>query len=130
MKKRKILKIIVTYLLLTLVCLLFSIIYEHFSHGVYSDYMVYMFAIPLFGGVLPFGVIGVVKFLPLPKRLVTNLYNSGIATLTIGSCLSGALAIYGTTSDLILIYWFVGISFLILAMMIYLVNITRIIKNI
>lgn len=122
MKKRKILKIIVTYLLLTLVCLLFSIIYEHFSHGVYSDYMVYMFAIPLFGGVLPFGIIGLIKNSPLPRRLVINLYNSGIATLTIGSCLSGALAIYGTNSDLVYIYLFFGSSITIAAIVIYLFN--------
>jgi hypothetical protein len=32
-----------TYLGFTLFCGLFSLIYEHFSHGVYSDYMVYLF---------------------------------------------------------------------------------------
>ena len=42
------------YLLLALVLALFGAVYEVFSHGVYSYYMLYAFAFPLAGGALPF----------------------------------------------------------------------------
>ena len=125
MKKRKIFKIILSYILITLFCILFSLVYEHFSHGVYSDYMLYMFLFPLIGGVLIFSMIGLVRFLPIPKRLVINLYNSGIATLTIGSCLNGVLEIYGTNSDLISIYWLLGGFLTLSASLIYLFSLVQ-----
>ena len=34
--------------------LLFGAVYEYFSHGVFSAFMVYAFLIPLLGGYLPF----------------------------------------------------------------------------
>ena len=41
------------YLAVTLVCAAFGAVYEIFSHGVYSYFMLYAFAFPLCGGVLP-----------------------------------------------------------------------------
>jgi len=97
------------YLGISMFCGLFSVVYEHFSYGVYSNYMIYLFLFPLLGGVLPFGSIRLLDNLKFPGRLALNLYNSGIAALTVGSCLQGALAIYGTTSGYMLVYWLGGI---------------------
>lgn len=36
-------------------CTVFGEVYEHFSHNVYSAYMVFAFAFPLAGGALLFG---------------------------------------------------------------------------
>ena len=42
-----------SYLFLSLFVLLFGQIYEHFSHGVYSNYMIFAFLFPLLGLFLP-----------------------------------------------------------------------------
>ncbi|SMC34184.1 hypothetical protein [Papillibacter cinnamivorans] len=94
--------------MLALFCAFFSFVYERFSHGVYSDFMVYLFLLPLLGGVLPFAGIALLKS-PYPGRVSRNLYNSGIAALTVGSCMSGVLEIYGTDSPYIPVYWTAGI---------------------
>lgn len=47
----------VTYICVTLFCLVFYLIYNIFSHGVHSPYMTYLFAWPLVLGVLPSGVM-------------------------------------------------------------------------
>ncbi len=107
-KKRKARKTVIIYLGVTLFCGLFSMVYEHFSHGVYSDYMIYLFLFPLSGGVLPFAVIGLMDRLYFPGRISLNLYNSGIATLSVGCCFKGVLEIYGTTSYYMPVYWIVG----------------------
>lgn len=65
--------------------LIFAIIYEHFSHGVYSLWMMTMPLIPfLFGSVLCFFVY--------PDRI----YQDGVLALTFSFLLKGVLEIYGT----------------------------------
>lgn len=87
--------------------MIFAAIYEYFSHQVYSGYMILAFTIPLVGGALPFLVIALLgrKF---PGRAAVNLYNSGIAALTVGSIMRGGLEIYGTTNNLTDVYWLAG----------------------
>jgi len=81
------------YLKATLFCLLFGAIYEHFSHGVYSYAMIYAFAIPLVGGTLPFYAASLKSTVPIPGRKALMLYHCAMATLTIGSIISGVLEI-------------------------------------
>lgn len=97
-----------TYLGAALFCGIFSLVYEHFSHGVYSGFMVFLFLFPLAGGALPFGAIRLMGARCFPGRLALNLYHSGIAALTVGSCLQGVLEIYGTTSPYMPVYWIAG----------------------
>ncbi|MCC8356763.1 MAG: hypothetical protein LJU34_02755 [Oscillospiraceae bacterium] len=98
------------YLLAAVFCMVFGAVYEHFSHDVYSWYMIYAFAFPLLGGALPFSVMALLDACPVPTRLPLNLYHSGIATLTVGSVFQGVLEIYGTTSRLMRVYWTAGIA--------------------
>ncbi len=42
------------YLTASIICAVFGAVYEMFSHGVYSFYMIYAFAFPLICGMLPF----------------------------------------------------------------------------
>ena len=81
--------------------------YERFSHGVYSYGMLYAFAFPLTLGVLPLLLISMLHA-PYPNRAVCNLQQAGIATLTVGSIITGVLEIYGTTSPLTVVYWVLG----------------------
>lgn len=106
------------YLWLTLFCALFGALYERFSHEVYSYYMLYAFAFPLAGGVLPFFALAHSRS-PLPGRLALNLYHSGIAALTVGCIFTGVLEIYGTTNQLILVYWGAGALLLLAGLLAY-----------
>lgn len=120
MQKRHIAKTSFIYLLVSLFCMLFATIYEHFSHEVYSSYMIYAFLFPLAGGMLPLAIMSVFKCRQLPGRLPLNLYNAGIAALTVGSLMEGVLEIYGTTNDLLRIYWFVGFGLAGIGILMYL----------
>jgi len=111
------------YLLISLFCILFGAVYEKFSHEVYSFYMIYAFVFPLVGGTLFFHILGLVNCKKYPRPFIRNLYHSGIATLTVGSFLQGILDIYGTTNVLINYYWLAGGSFLIIAILTYLLQI-------
>lgn len=99
------------YIAVTVFCGLFSFIYELFSHGVYSNFMVYLFVIPLLLGVVP----------ELVVLLNPNLAARGgswqpilqafaVATLIVGSALQGIVEIYGTTNRYIVYYFIVGIG--------------------
>lgn len=96
------------YLLAALFCACFGAAYEYYSHEVYSGYMIYAFLFPLAFGALPFVALSIRDGGPLPGRLPVNLYNAGIAALTVGSVMEGALEIYGTTNDMLRLYWLVG----------------------
>ena len=119
LRKRNMCKISLIYLLIAIFCALFGIIYEQFSHGVYSGYMIYAFAFPLIGGTLPFAALSLFAHGLLPGRLSRFLYNAGIAALTVGSIMKGVLEIYGTTNDLLIIYRFAGFGFVGTGLMIY-----------
>lgn len=97
------------YLAVTAFVLAFGIVYECFSHGVVSLYMVLAFLIPLVLGVLPFGTVTVMKKNYYPSPIGSNTYHAGIATLTVGSIMKGVLDIYGTTSPYVSAYLIIGI---------------------
>lgn len=107
------------YLLISLFCALFGAVYEIFSHGVYSFYMLYAFLFPLAGGTLPFLTINLFRK-RYPEVVARNIYHSGIATLTAGSIIQGVLAIYGTTNRLTGLYWLVGVVLLFAGIIFYL----------
>ena len=116
---------VLVYTGITLFCGLFSVIYEYFSHNVWSGFMVWMFLIPLLGGVIPFMLVRGGSGISFPKRIPFNLYNSGIATLTVGSCLQGVLEIYGTTSDFMPVYLIAGTVLLTAGIAVYLMTETN-----
>ena len=81
------------------------IIYESFSHEVYSSFMIFAFTIPLiFGFIISF----------IKKDYLNTFYNLGIITLSIGSIFQGVLEIYGTTNRLVYIYLICGIVLIII----------------
>lgn len=101
-----------SYLLATILVAVFGGVYEVFSHGVWSAFMVYAFAFPLILGVLPFSWLALQKK-PLPGVWSCRLHHAGVTTLTVGSVMEGALAIYGTTNHLTIWYWIVGCALLL-----------------
>ncbi len=116
---RSTLKIARNYAIVTLICLIVGIVYEIFSHGVWSVFMIGAFAVPLVLGVIPNLLIGFGN-LKTPAMPAETLYACGVATLTIGSLLKGALDIFGTTNTLLDYYWMVGGAFALLGIIFYL----------
>ena len=57
-------------------CALFGTVYERFSHGVYSYYMIYAFALPMMLGALPLLLLAL-RGRAIPGRTVLWLWNGG-----------------------------------------------------
>ena len=85
---------------------LFGAVYELFSHEVYSYFMIYACAVPLMLGVMPYALLLISR--KVPGRAALNLWNSGIAALSVGCVFRGVLEIYGTTNSLGAVYPIVG----------------------
>ena len=101
---------------LALFCVVFTMIYEHFSHNAASSYMRAMFLMPLCGVALP-AVIG--YFTPLHRylgRAAFNLWNSGMATWAVGCLFRGIVNISGRHTTLDQPYWVAGWIFLALSL--------------
>ena len=101
-------------------CILFNYIYSLYAHGVSSDFMTYMFLLPLVGGSLVFAGLRMLhNRVKAPSRLSFNLYNSGVAWLTVGSCVTGVIEIAGYESDYINVYLVIGLSFVLAGIFAY-----------
>ena len=102
--KKRAKKTAIVYFCVSVFCAVFGLIYEYFSHGVYSFFMAFNFLAPLVHGALPFFIISLIGK-GMPGRIAFNLYNSGVATLTVGFIFKGVLEIYGTTNKLARVYF-------------------------
>ncbi len=103
---------LVAGLSLALLCVVFTLIYERFSHGASSTHMRCMFLMPLVGCALP-ALLGYLT--PLHRhvsRPAFNLWNSGLAAWTAGCLFCGIVNISGRYTDLDRIYWILGWVFL------------------
>ena len=107
-------KTVVSYTLITIFFFAFSRIYEAFSFGETSVHMHYLFAIPLVGGII---LAILLKALPYFSRLGLNLWNSAVAIITAGTLFRGIVNLSGRSTTLDAPYWYVGISFAVLAIL-------------
>lgn len=78
-----------SYICISLFCILFTVIYEHFSYGEYSWYMRGMFLYPLLGG----AGASLIFFKKNVNCWSVRLRNSAVAVLTCGSLLHGIIAV-------------------------------------
>ena len=110
--RRRMLRAAVAGGVLALLCMVFTAIYEQFSHGAVSAHMRCMFLMPLIGCALPC-LIGFLT--PLHRfvgRAAFNLWNSGLAVWTVGCLFRGIVNISGRFTGLDSIYWVCGWIFL------------------
>ena len=105
-----------TYLFTTLFCIALNYVYSLFGHGVSSPFMSYAFIFSLVLGVVGFILLG---WLDLDNRVAFNLYNAGIATLTVGSILRGIIDIAGADTTYPFFYFFVGTVFVVVGGLMY-----------
>ncbi|MBQ1847206.1 MAG: hypothetical protein II135_04290, partial [Clostridia bacterium] len=106
---------------------LFGAVYELFSHEVYSYFMIYAFAVPLTLGVLIYALLLILR--KYPGRAALNLWNSGIAAISVGCVFRGVLEIYGTTNSLSVIYPVSGLLLLTAGLITWIVGLKRKQKN-
>ncbi len=97
------------YLILVLLCLLFSFVYSLFSHGVTSPYMSYLFLYPLVLGLLPGAVCMKLKNSMPHHFFATHFYHTGVAALLLSSMLRGIFEIAGTASVYQTVLFFIGV---------------------
>lgn len=105
-----------TYLFTTLFCIALNYVYSLFGHGVSSPFMSYAFVFSLVLGVVGFILLG---WLDLDNRVAFNLYNAGIATLTVGSILRGIIDIAGADTTYPVFYFFIGTVFVVVGGLMY-----------
>jgi hypothetical protein len=105
---------IIVYMILSVAAIIINNIYTMFGHGVTSAAMTWMFLYPLLGGTLVMLLIKRIAPTAVKApgfRLAFNLYNSGIAVLTVASFLRGILEIAGADSPYTIPFYIVGIAF-------------------
>ena len=105
-------------------------LYEYFSHGVYSNYMIFAFMIPLAAGAFPNLIAAAVSKKRASsgsgrasagiRSAASGLQLAAVVTLTAGSLVNGALEIYGTSNRLVAVYPAAGTVLLTAALLMYL----------
>ena len=96
-----------------------GLVYELFSHGVWSPFMGFGFMVPLVLGALPNLFIWLTGAKE-PGPAAENVYACGVVTLTAGCLLKGVLEIFGTTNHLIKIYPVAGVLLTVAGAILYL----------
>lgn len=110
---------IIRYGCITLFCLVVFLVYNIFSHGVYSNYMTFLFAWPLLLGFVPSLMIALIPALCEPSHLTKALYHAGLAAATVSSLLRGIFEIAGTSSPLQMPLMYFGIGMMIVGAITY-----------
>jgi len=104
---------------ISVLCLVFYLIYNMFSHGVKSAYMTYLFAWPLILGFLPSTIIYIINRIrhmsSYIDAITDNAYCCGVASLTVSSMLKGIFDIAGTSSTYQVYLLYAGIILIIMA---------------
>ena len=118
-------KRLIRYGEVTILCFVIFIIYNIFSHGVYSNYMTLLFAWPLILGFVPSLLIALIPRLSEPSDLTKALYHSGLASVTVSSLLRGIFEIAGTSSIYQMPLMYVGIALMLAGVVVYIYNIFK-----
>lgn len=113
------------YIGVTIFAGIFSFAYELFSHQVYSNFMVYLFVIPLILGVIPNAFALAIPRLNVGSAWQKTVQAFAIATPSVGSILQGIVEIYGTTNSLINYFFIAGGVFLLMSVVIWIINADR-----
>jgi len=94
-------------LIFSIILIIFMIIYYQFSHNVYSNYMTYMFLVPL--------ISLIINIFVKDNKLFNNLIRSSSFTIVLYMMLNGIFEIAGTSSTLTIILLIFGVVMYILS---------------
>ena len=115
------------FFIISIICLIFSTIYEMFSHQVYSYFMICAFLIPLVFGAGLYLILNKKKQLKI-NNWSNSFYKTSLFTFMFGSLMRGVLDIYGTTNSFMIIYLIAGTILFILAIIFYFLPASRSLK--
>ena len=91
-----------SYFISSVILFIFQLVYHHFSHGVTSQALKWVWVIPMVGGAFLFIFEKILN--TFRNRLAFNLFNTGLASYIVGMILKGILEIAGASSPYIGIY--------------------------
>ena len=118
MTNLKNLRALLWYSAMTLLTLVFGIVYTHFGHGVTSDYMTYAF-VPLLIAAVFYLLLAAFKKIPRPERFSATFLAFAATSLTLSSVARGILQIAGAYSNYDGIVETAGYIFLAIAILLY-----------
>ena len=94
----------------------FSVVYLQFSYGESSPFLVWLFAPALLLGMFPALLLARVRAAKRPGIAVRRVWNSAIATLSVGMLVRAVVNIAGRYTNYDRIYWIAsGLLFLVAA---------------
>ena len=111
-------KISIHYFLGGMFVTVFVVIYEYFSHGVISNYMIFAPVLPLVLGCMLTLVLKMLN-VKAPYGFTRVAYAWGIVTTTLGLIMKGVFEIYGSTNDLTNYYFIFGPALMVLGALAY-----------
>lgn len=124
-QKRRMKRTAVTGGLLGLLCGVFTVIYEQFSHGAFSVHMRCMLLFPLVGC----GLWGLICYLtPLwscVDRWAFNFWNTAMATFTLGCLFRGIVNISGRFTKTDRVYLIVGLLLILISVTFEVIHLIR-----
>lgn len=94
-------------------CAFFGAVYEAFSFGVFSFFMIYAFSVPLAIAIL---LLVIYKRKTSTPKLFVDLMHMTSVTAALGFIATGVVEIYGTDNRLLFVYPFLGVCLFVTAL--------------
>ena len=104
------------YFCITVFCIVFNLVYTHFSYGMTSQHMKYMFLFPLLLGFGPSLLLILLQKHKKVSRITFNLWNAGCATFIAGCITVGIITNSGRSTDVFPLYCIIGAIMMILSL--------------
>jgi len=124
--RKQLKKTMFTYVGIVIFCMIFGVVYEVFSHGVISHFMLHGFFVPLVLGLIPYLILFLLIKGKGPGMVAGYLYNAGVATISVGTYFKGMLDIYGTTRiAFVIIYYIIGGLLLVTGITLYIISLLK-----
>ena len=123
--KKTLLKVIIAYACITIFIVVFGLVYERFSHDVYSFWMAFAWIWVLIFGLVPNLIYLLIPIKKMPGILSGSFYNLGVALFTSGSIYKGVVDIYGTTrEEMFRTYLIISVLFLAIGFGLYIFGVS------
>jgi hypothetical protein len=108
------------YGLIAAFCGVFSAVYLQHSYGQSSPFLITLFLPPLLFGLVPAETLLLTDRMRIAMKPVRRLWNSGVATLTVGFLVRGVINISGRYTFYDVVYWLLSTGFFALAVFVIL----------
>ena len=119
-------KSLLIYAGITAFIALFGYVYEMFGHGVISLAMYLAFLYPLSLGCVVYLLLWLLPIKWTPSFVTQNIYNFGVAMLTLGSIYRGVVEIYGTPrEEMCRAYLIIGLVFISIAIILLIIGLIK-----